>query len=72
MSFFAVPNRSKAKNATQAAMQLSAPGADPRVAHGSVSSQTEQRTTLPRNVVPVHYDLELNVSDIEAGRHLPW
>ncbi|KAH7976858.1 hypothetical protein HPB52_020689 [Rhipicephalus sanguineus] len=67
MSFFAVPNRSKAKNATQAAMQLSAPGYDPRVAQGSVSSQTEQRATLPRNVLPVHYDLELNVSDIEAG-----
>lgn len=67
MSFFAVPNRSKAKNATQAAMQLSAPGYDPRVAQGSVSSQTEQRATLPRNVIPVHYDLELNVSDIEAG-----
>ncbi|KAH6922636.1 hypothetical protein HPB50_017445 [Hyalomma asiaticum] len=67
MSFFAVPNRSKAKNATQAAMQLSAPGVDPRVAQGSVSSQTEQRAILPGNVIPVHYDLELNVSDIEEG-----
>ncbi|KAL1438857.1 hypothetical protein MTO96_047777 [Rhipicephalus appendiculatus] len=67
MSFFAMPNRSKAKNATQAAMQLSAPDLDPRVARGSVSSQTEQRATLPGNVIPVHYDLELNVSDIEAG-----
>ncbi|XP_065303101.2 aminopeptidase N-like [Dermacentor albipictus] len=67
MSFFAVPNRSKAKNATQAAMQKSAPGADLRVAQGSVSSQTEQRATLPGNVIPVHYDLVLNVSSIEVG-----
>lgn len=67
MSFFAVPNRSKAKNATQAARQLSAPGVDPRVAQGSVSSQTEQRAALPGNVIPVHYDLDLNVSNIEVG-----
>ncbi|XP_077495345.1 leucyl-cystinyl aminopeptidase-like [Amblyomma americanum] len=66
MSFFAVPSRQKSKNSTQLVPQA-APPLDSRLAQGSVSSQIEQRTALPKNVVPVHYDLDLNASNFEVG-----
>ncbi|XP_064485311.1 aminopeptidase Q-like [Ornithodoros turicata] len=55
LSFFAVPNRSRATSATKGAF-------DSWNQEGDISSQTERRSLLPRNVVPFQYDLELNVS----------
>lgn len=66
MSFLAVPNRLKNKNSTSS-IHPSVLGIDSALSQGRISSQTEQKTTLPGNVVPVHYDLELNVSDFEVG-----
>lgn len=66
MSFLAVPNRQKSKNATSPS-HPSALGVDPALSQGRISSQTEQKSTLPGNVIPVHYDLDLNVSDFEVG-----
>lgn len=66
MSFLAVPNRLKNKNSTSS-IHPSLLGIDSALSQGRISSQTEQKTTLPGNVVPVHYDLELNVSDFEVG-----
>ncbi|CAN8001463.1 unnamed protein product [Ixodes hexagonus] len=65
VSFFAVPSRRKTKTG---ALPLPAPPANAvRFKTGDVSSQTDRMSSLPRNVVPRHYDLELDVSELDRA-----
>ncbi|KAM7295164.1 thyrotropin-releasing hormone-degrading ectoenzyme-like [Ixodes scapularis] len=65
VSFFAVPSRQKTRSRPPSLPALSLYTG--RVKGGDVSSQTDRMSPLPKNVVPRHYDLELDVSDLERA-----